>query len=47
MTRQDAFDEINRLQDMYIDKLSALIDNPNPSSMKVINFTSATNRWCI
>lgn len=42
MTRQDAFDEINRLQDMYIDKLSALIDNPNPSSMKVINFTSAT-----
>lgn len=42
MTKQEAFDEINKLQDMYVDNLSKLINDPDFSYMTKINFTSAT-----
>ena len=42
MTKQEAFDEINKLQDMYVDNLSKLINDLDFSYMTKINFTSAT-----
>lgn len=42
MTRQEAFDEINRIQDGYVNELIGLINNPDYESMKTINFTSPT-----
>lgn len=42
MTKQEAFDEINKLQDYYVDELISLINNPDYSAMKAIDFTSPT-----
>ena len=42
MTRQEAFDEINRIQDEYIDELILLMNDSSYDSIKMINFTSAT-----
>ena len=42
MTRQEAFDEINQIQDGYVNELIGLINNPDYESMKTINFTSPT-----
>lgn len=42
MTRDEAFAEINKIQDDYIDELITLMNSPDYSSMKTINFTSPT-----
>ena len=42
MTREEAFIEINKTQDEYIDELIGLINNPDYEVMKSINFTSPT-----
>lgn len=42
MTREEAFEEINKTQDMYVAKLAQLIDDPANQSMKSISFTSPT-----
>ena len=42
MNKQEAFIEINKLQDEYVDELIGLINSPAYSSMKAINFTSPT-----
>ncbi len=42
MTKQEAFDEINQIQDYYIDELINLINSPDYAMMKSIDFTSAT-----
>ena len=42
MTKVEAFAEINRIQDDYINELVELIDSPENKMMKTINFTSAT-----
>lgn len=40
--KKEAFAEINRLQDEYVDELISLMNNPNYDSMKTIDFTSPT-----
>lgn len=42
MNRQEAFDEINKTQDEYIEELISIICNPEYEVMKSINFTSPT-----
>ena len=42
MTKQEAFDEINRIQDEYISELINMMNSPDYMAMKTINFTSAT-----
>lgn len=42
MTKKEAFEEINRIQDDYINELIALIDSDEYKDLKTINFTSAT-----
>lgn len=42
MNKKEAFDEINRTQDEYIEELISLITNPDYEVMKAINFTSPT-----
>ncbi len=42
MTRKEAFDEINRIQDEYVDELYDLINSSKYESMKSVNFTSPT-----
>ena len=42
MTRQDAFDEINKIQDEYIDQLITLMNNKDYEMMQKLNFTSPT-----
>ncbi len=42
MNKQEAFIEINKLQDEYVDNLIRLINSSEYSSMKAINFTSPT-----
>lgn len=42
MTREEAFNEINRTQDDYVNQLVHFMDDPINQSMKTINFTSAT-----
>lgn len=42
MTKEEAFNEINKIQDYYVDKLIDVINNPDYDSMKTINFTSPT-----
>ena len=42
MTRQEAFDEINQIQDEYVAELIGLINNPDYKAVKTINFTSPT-----
>lgn len=42
MTRKEAFDEINRTQDFYIDELIKLMNDSKYDSMKMISFTSPT-----
>lgn len=42
MNRQEAFNEINKIQDDYIDELINLMESPEYAAMKIINFTSAT-----
>lgn len=42
MTKKEAFDEINYLQDEYVGELISIINSSNYEMMKTINFTSAT-----
>ena len=42
MNKQAAFDEINRIQDEYIDELIRIINTPDYANLKAISFTSAT-----
>ena len=42
MTREEAFAEINQTQEDYINQLVDLMNNPNYTSMKSLNFQSAT-----
>lgn len=42
MTKEEAFEEINKTQDFYVDELIKLISSPDYSSNKSLNFTSAT-----
>lgn len=42
MTHQEAFDEINRIQDEYIDQLISLMNNKDYEMMQKLNFTSPT-----
>ena len=42
MTREEAFKEINETQDYYVNELAKMIDDPNRSSFRYINFTSPT-----
>ena len=42
MTKQEAFNEINKLQDEYINELIKLMNNKSYNSMKMLNFTSPT-----
>ena len=42
MNRLEAFEEINRTQDEYIEELIDLINNPDYKVMKSVNFTSPT-----
>ena len=42
MTKQEAFNEINKLQDEYVRDLLGLINSPDYAMMKTIDFTSAT-----
>ena len=42
MTKKEAFEEINRLQDGYVDELISKLNDPDYQTMKTINFTSAT-----
>lgn len=42
MTRKEAFDEINKIQDDYIEELVGIITNSDYAPMKSIDFTSAT-----
>ena len=42
MTKEDAFIEINKTQDEYIDELIGLINSPEYEMMKTIDFTSPT-----
>lgn len=42
MTRSEAFDEINRTQDFYVDQLINYMKNPLCDSLKEINFKSPT-----
>ena len=43
MTRQEAFDEINKTQDDYIDQLIDYVNDPANRSRKSIDFTSPRN----
>ncbi len=40
MTRQEAFEEINKIQDDYVDELISLIHSADYDAMKTISFTS-------
>ena len=42
MTKQEVFEEINTIQDGYIDELIGIINNPEYETLKTISFTSAT-----
>lgn len=42
MTKEEAFIEINKTQDEYIDELISLINSPEYEMMKTIDFTSPT-----
>ncbi len=42
MTKQEAFDEINKIQDEYVGELIGLIHSADYEMMKTIDFTSAT-----
>ncbi len=42
MTREEAFTEINEIQDFYINELINRLNTPDYSMMKTINFTSPT-----
>ena len=42
MNKSEAFKEINKLQDEYVDELIRLIKSSDYDSMKAISFTSAT-----
>ena len=42
MTKKEAFDEINRIQDEYVEELIGFMRNPDYEFMKAINFTSPT-----
>ena len=42
MTHEEAFEEINNLQDEYINQLISLMNNKDYSMMQMINFTSPT-----
>ena len=42
MNKKDAFIEINKLQDEYVDELIKLINSPDYANMKALYFTSAT-----
>lgn len=42
LTKKEAFEEINKIQDDYISKLTELVNDPKYEIMKTINFTSAT-----
>lgn len=42
MTHQEAFDEINKTQDEYIDQLISLMNNKDYEMMQMLNFTSPT-----
>lgn len=42
MTREEAFQEINKLQDEYIDELIALMNDKDHAMMQMLNFTSPT-----
>ena len=42
LTRQEAFDEINSIQDSYVYELIGIINNPAYVMMKTIDFTSPT-----
>lgn len=42
MTREEAFAEINQTQEYYIQQLIDLMNNPNYTTMKSLNFQSAT-----
>lgn len=42
MTKQEAFNEINRTQDKYIEELVSLIESPEYENVRAISFTSAT-----
>ena len=42
MNRVDAFSEINRLQDEYVNELVDLLGKPDYAMMKTVNFTSPT-----
>ncbi len=42
MTRQEAFEEINKIQDDYVDELISLINSADYDAIKTISFTSPT-----
>ena len=42
LTKTDAFNEINKLQNDYVDELIGVLNDPDHKQMKAINFTSAT-----
>lgn len=42
MTREEAFREINKTQDDYINQLIQFMNDPTNQSMKTVNFTSPT-----
>lgn len=42
MTKKEAFAEINKIQDYYVNELVKLMNNSKYESMKTINFTSPT-----
>ena len=42
MTREEAFQEINKTQDEYVEELIALMRNPDYASVKMLGFTSPT-----
>lgn len=42
MTRQEVFEEINIIQDEYIDELIGMINSPEYETLKTISITSAT-----
>ena len=42
MNKEEAFLEINQLQDEYVTELVRIINDPDYSMMKTINFTSPT-----
>jgi len=42
MTKKEVFEEINRIQDSYVEELIELINDPEYEKMKAISFTSPT-----